>query len=43
MSKLAENFNPIYSVPGLNTPYEISGLLNIPKPTVATISNFLTL
>lgn len=42
MARLAENFDPYYSVPGLNNPYEISGLLNIPKPTVATLSNFLT-
>lgn len=42
MAKLAANFDPAYSVPGLGDPFEVSGLLNVPKPTVATISNYLT-
>lgn len=43
MANLASNFDPAYSVPGMGSPYEISGLLSIPKPTVATISNYLSL
>ncbi len=43
MSRLAKNLDPAYSVPGLDKPLQVSGLLNVPKPTIATISNYLSM
>ena len=42
MEMLARTMDPAFSVPGRGKIAEISGLLNLPKPTIATISNYLT-
>ena len=41
MCEMAKTLDPSYSVPGRNTLNEVSGLLSIPKPTIATITNYL--
>lgn len=42
MERLAKTMDPAHSVPGRGKIAEVSGLLNLPKPTIATISNYLT-
>jgi len=41
MADMATKLDSAYSVPGRNFVGEISGLLSLPKPTIATISNYL--
>jgi len=41
MCELAHTLDPSYSVPGRNTINEVSGLLGLPKPTIATVTNYL--
>jgi len=41
MCDKAHTLDPAYSIPGRNSINEVSGLLNLPKPTIATITNYL--
>lgn len=42
MADLATKLDPVYSVPSMGGVAEVSGLLSLPKPTISTISNYLS-
>lgn len=41
MDELSNRLMPAFSVPSTSTPGEVGGLVTLPKPTIATLANYL--